>query len=55
MDVRITLGGTEARDPLGGFLSELERPRSAPGGPSNWLSLLGEIDRRDPNGRHLIV
>lgn len=49
------LGGTKACDPLRSFLSESERPRSAPGGPSNWLSLPGKIDQRDTNGRHLIV
>ena len=30
--------------PLGGFLSEAERPHKAPGGPSNWLWLPGKID-----------
>lgn len=41
--------------PEGVFLSEPEHPRPAPGGPSNWLTLLGKIDRRDTNGRRLIV
>lgn len=53
------LGGTKACDPCGVFLSELERPRSASWEPSNWLSLLGKIDRGgeegDTNGRRLIV
>ena len=49
------LGGPKGCDPLRGFLSESDCPRFAPGGPSNWLMLLGKIDRRDTNGRHLIV
>lgn len=47
--------GNEGLWPLRGILSEPEHPWSAPGGPSNWLTLPGKIDRRDTNGRHLIV
>lgn len=54
MDVWITLGQRGFGTPLG-FFSQLECPQSAPGGPSNWLLLLGMIDWWDTTGRHLIV
>lgn len=56
MDVWITLGELKDFDPFVFFsFSVPEHPRSAPGGPSNWLPLPDKIDRRDTNGRHLIV